>query len=132
MVNWINPDAQERLNAAQFELDASAAASNSISKYRHAHLAALRAAGALIATFPSRSRKRSFNAWTQIAAIDEQWQPWAQYFAGGARLRQGIEAGWVTDEQVEPYLDIVEQAHRFVEVVRQSLQESAASHMVAS
>ncbi|MEP6853205.1 MAG: SAV_6107 family HEPN domain-containing protein, partial [bacterium] len=64
-------------------------------RFRLAHLAALRAAAALLSVHAEAgsSRRRPQSAWTLIEARVPRFHEWAAYFAAGARARAAAEAG---------------------------------------
>ena len=92
-------------------------------RYALAHLAALRAAAAVLA---SRARLgdsgRPRSAWVLLAKVAPELSEWAQFFAAGARKRAAAEAGIAgvvtpreADDQLrdaEAFLSTVEQVFR--------------------
>src|SRR5581483_10764896 len=64
-------------------------------RYACAHLAALRAAAAVLAVRarPDGRRRRPQNAWAVLAAVAPELGEWAHFFAAGARKRAAAEAG---------------------------------------
>jgi threonine dehydrogenase-like Zn-dependent dehydrogenase len=63
-------------------------------RFTHAHMAALRVSGAVLAvlgTRPPRGRTRS--AWERLSVASDDFIPWASFFASGAHLRSSIAAG---------------------------------------
>lgn len=93
-------------------------------RYACAHVAALRAAAALLAARaqpqPQR-RRRQKNAWVLLAEVAPELAEWAQFFAGGAAKRAAAEAGSaraVTEREAD---DLVREADRFLAVVERSL-----------
>ena len=94
------------------------------SRYACAHVAALRAAAALLAArahpAPAR-RRRQKNAWVLLAEVAPELEEWARFFAAGANKRAAAEAGStraVTDREAD---DLVRDADRFLGVVEQAL-----------
>lgn len=86
--------AAELLGRADAELLAAQLASDPAERFGHAHMAALRVAGAVLAVLGSRPpRGRTRSAWERLAADAEGFAPWASFFASGARLRSAIDAG---------------------------------------
>ena len=76
------------------ELVAAQLATDPADRFLHAHLAALRLAGALLLASgarPPRGRPRS--AWERLAAAVPVCAPWATFFTSGARVRAAIDAG---------------------------------------
>lgn len=93
-------------------------------RYACAHVAALRAAAALLAAraAPTPARRRpQKNAWVLLAEVAPELAEWAQFFAGGAAKRAAAEAGStraVTEREAD---DLVRDADRFLAVVERSL-----------
>ena len=93
-------------------------------RYACAHVAALRAAAALLAararpTAPRRRQQR--NAWVLLAEVAPELEEWARFFAAGAAKRAAAEAGStraVTEREAD---DLVRDADRFLGVVESSL-----------
>ena len=94
-------------------------------RYACAHVAALRAAAALLAAratpaVPTR-RKPQKNAWVLLAEVAPELAEWAGFFAAGAGKRAAAEAGSrraVTEREAD---DLVRDADRFLAVIEQSL-----------
>ena len=94
-------------------------------RYACAHVAALRAAAALLAArarpaVPTRRRPQK-NAWVLLAEVAPELAEWAGFFAAGAGKRAAAEAGStraVTEREAD---DLVRDADRFLAVVEQSL-----------
>jgi len=93
-------------------------------RYAAAHVAALRAAAALLAArarpTPARGRHQR-NAWVLLADVAPELEEWARFFAAGAAKRAAAEAGStraVTEREAD---DLVRDADRFLAVVEQSL-----------
>ncbi len=93
-------------------------------RYACAHVAALRAAAALLAArarpAPARRRPQK-NAWVLLAEVAPELAEWATFFAAGAAKRAAAEAGStraVTEREAD---DLVRDADRFLAVVEQAL-----------
>ena len=93
-------------------------------RYACAHVAALRAAAALLAArahpAPTRRRQQK-NAWVLLAEVAPELAEWARFFAAGAGKRAAAEAGSrraATEREAD---DLVRDADRFLAVVEQSL-----------
>jgi hypothetical protein len=93
-------------------------------RYACAHVAALRAAAALLAArarpAPPRRRHQK-NAWVLLAEVAPELAEWATFFAAGAAKRAAAEAGStraVTEREAD---DLVRDADRFLAVVEQAL-----------
>jgi hypothetical protein len=96
-------------------------------RYACAHVAALRAAAALLAArarpvaSPSGRRRPQKNAWVLLAEVAPELTEWATFFAAGAAKRAAAEAGStraVTEREAD---DLVRDADRFLAVVEQAL-----------
>jgi hypothetical protein len=93
-------------------------------RYACAHVAALRAAAALLAArarpTPTRRRPQK-NAWVLLAEVAPEMAEWATFFAAGAAKRAAAEAGSsraVTEREAD---DLVRDADRFLGVVESAL-----------
>jgi HEPN superfamily protein len=93
-------------------------------RYACAHVAALRAAAALLAAraqpAPVRRRPQK-NAWVLLTEVAPELAEWARFFAAGAGKRAAAEAGStraVTEREAD---DLVRDADRFLAVVEQAL-----------
>ncbi|WP_148614893.1 SAV_6107 family HEPN domain-containing protein [Nocardioides rubriscoriae] len=105
-------------------LSEAIAATEVTTRYACAHVAALRAAAALLAArakpAPARRRPQK-NAWVLLAEVAPELSEWATFFAAGAGKRAAAEAGStrsVTEREAD---DLVRDADRFLAVVEQSL-----------
>ena len=95
-------------------------------RYAHAHVAALRATAALLATraTPSparRGRSVQRNAWVLLAQVAPEFAEWAAFFSAGAAKRAAAEAGSaraVTEREAD---DLVRDADRYLGLVEESL-----------
>ncbi len=96
-------------------------------RYACAHVAALRAAAALLAArarpagSPGSRRRPQKNAWVLLAEVAPELTEWATFFAAGAGKRAAAEAGStraVTEREAD---DLVRDADRFLAVIEQSL-----------
>ena len=93
-------------------------------RYALAHVAALRAAAALLAARATRTpdrRRRQKNAWVLLTEVAPELAEWARFFAAGAAKRAAAETGStraVTGREAD---DLVREADRFLAVVEQAL-----------
>lgn len=94
-------------------------------RYACAHVAALRAAAALIAAraVPAATprRRAQKNAWVLLIEVAPELSEWAAFFASGAAKRAAAEAGSsraVTEREAD---DLVRESDRFLAVVEQTL-----------
>jgi len=94
------------------------------SRYACAHVAALRAAAALLAArahpAPAR-RRRQKNAWVLLVDVAPELEEWARFFAAGAAKRAAAEAGSTRAVSEREADDLVRDADRFLGVVEQAL-----------
>lgn len=91
-------------------------------RYRCAHLAALRAAAALVAAraTPATRRSRPRSVWELLAGAAPDLREWAGFFADSGRRRLALESGvgGVTPREAD---DLVRQAQVFLALVRARL-----------
>jgi hypothetical protein len=93
-------------------------------RFATAHLAALRAAAAVLGvrTRPAaRAGGRPPNAWALLAKVAPELGEWATFFAAGAAKRAAAEAGLahvVTDREAD---DLLRDATRFVNLCEASI-----------
>lgn len=87
-------DVAALLARADGELAAAESTSDPAERFLHAHLAALRAAAAVVALRgrPSR-RSGARSVWDMLAVVEPGLAAWSGYFASGARLRAAVDAG---------------------------------------
>lgn len=104
------------------ELAAAQLCSDSSERFRHSHLAALRAAAAVVAAAPPPARRGApRTVWSMLQQSAPDLAGWATYFADGAPLRAAVEAGraTVTAERAEA---IARAAEDFQDAVRHHLE----------
>ncbi len=94
-------------------------------RYACAHVAALRAAAALLAArarpVPRPRGRRQKNAWVLLAEVAPELSEWAGFFAGGAAKRAAAEAGSTRAVTAREADDLVRDADRFLAVIEQLL-----------
>ena len=118
-------------------LSEAISASEVTTRYACAHVAALRAAAALLAArarpAPARRRPQK-NAWVLLAEVAPELSEWATFFAAGAAKRAAAEAGSTRSVSEREADDLVRDADRFLAVVEQSLglmpHEPVGEHLV--
>ena len=96
-------------------------ASNPADRYAAAHLAALRAAAAVLAARARPVRGRRGSAWELITKVAPEFSEWAAFFAAGSGKRQAAEAGLhrlVTAREAD---DMLRQVSAFIDLVEESL-----------
>jgi hypothetical protein len=93
-------------------------------RYAAAHLAALRAAAAMLAArarpSPTR-RQRVTSVWTLLVMVAPELTDWANYFAVGATKRAAAEAGIPRVVSPREADDLLRAAEQFVAVVEVAL-----------
>jgi hypothetical protein len=93
-------------------------------RYATAHLAALRAAAAVLAARARpepRRRQRLTSVWSLLAAVAPEFGEWAAYFATGASKRAAAEAGIPRAVTAGEADDLVRAADEFVNLVAGTL-----------
>ena len=119
--------AGQLLDQARRGLTQAAGCADPRQRYATAHLAALRAAAAVLAarTRPEASnRRRPRSAWVLLANVAPELGEWATFFAAGAAKRAAAEAGLshaVTEREAD---DLVRDAGGFLAVVESSLDSA--------
>ncbi|MQA24977.1 MAG: chromosome segregation protein SMC [Micromonosporaceae bacterium] len=96
-------------------------------RYATAHLAALRAAAAVLAgrARPAPGRRgRPTSVWALLAIVAPELAEWAGFFAAGAAKRAAAEAGIPRVVTAREADDLVRDAGRFLVVVESTLQLS--------
>jgi SAV_6107-like HEPN len=95
-------------------LDAEYAA-RPVDRYAQAHLAALRAAAAVLAARARpRRRSRPTSAWVLLATVAPELAEWSAYFAATSATRSAAEAGVRRLVTVRDADDLVRQAGEFL------------------
>jgi hypothetical protein len=86
--------AVDLLRRADGELLAAQFSSAPDETFTHAHLAALRAAAAVLAVRGRPTGRRApRTVWDMLSAVAPEVADWATYFAAGAPVRRAVEAG---------------------------------------
>lgn len=122
-----NRQAADLLADAGRGLGSAIRATGTGERYAAAHLAALRAAAALLAARAKPGRGRWGNAWDLLAAAAPDLAEWAAFFKAGAGKRQLAEAG--IDRTISPREadDMVRQAAEFLDLVEARMTTAATS-----
>jgi hypothetical protein len=124
------PAAAQLLTQASRALTEAEGCTDPRRRYATAHLAALRAAAAVLAarTRPEGGRRRPRSAWVLLGQVAPELAEWAGFFAAGAGKRAAAEAGLshaVTEREAD---DLIRDAGAFLAVVAGCLgQEPARS-----
>lgn len=115
------PDAALRcLERSAETLTEAIATEDTPARYALAHVAALRAAAAVLAARArpaSRRGARQRNAWVLLAEVTPELAEWATYFAAGAAKRAAAEAGSRSAVSTREADDLVRAVDRFLAVV---------------
>jgi hypothetical protein len=94
-------------------------------RYATAHLAALRAAAAVLAArataAPGVRRGRPTSVWTLVVMVAPELREWAAFFAAGANKRAAAEAGIPRVVSAREAEDLMRAAEQFIAVVEVSL-----------
>jgi hypothetical protein len=87
--------AEELVASARRSLTEASIATTAHERYAAAHLAALRAAAAVLAvrSRPARARSRVISVWELLPRCAPELGEWAIFFAAGARKRASAEVG---------------------------------------
>ena len=104
------------LEQARRGLAAAAGAEEAAERYAGAHLAALRAAAAVVAVRarPDRRRSRPLSVWALLAAVAPELHEWAAFFAAGSRTRAAVQAGVTRLVSSRDADDLVRQSDEFI------------------
>lgn len=89
-------------------------------KYRGSHVAALRAAAAVLALRArpaSALRRRPTSAWVLLEGVAPELAEWGAYFADSAARRAAIEAGSTTVVSERDADDLLRAAGEFIAIV---------------
>lgn len=95
-------------------------------RFAEAHLAALRAAAAVLAARARPRRAARASVWDLVPRVAPELAEWTAYFAAGSRTRQAIDAGVAVPVSARDADDMVRAAARFLDIVDTALEESAA------
>ncbi|MGH3984045.1 MAG: SAV_6107 family HEPN domain-containing protein [Pseudonocardiaceae bacterium] len=113
------------LDQAQKALLDAEYAAHPVDRYAQAHLAALRAAAAVLAARARpRRRSRPVNAWVLLAKVAPELAEWSAFFATTSATRSAAEAGarhLVTSRDAD---DLVRQADEFLTLAQHASRTS--------
>jgi hypothetical protein len=93
-------------------------------KYRSAHIAALRAAAAMLALRArpaAASRRRPTSAWVLLDDIAPELSEWSAYFADSASRRAAIDAGSLNAVSDRDADDLLRAAGEFIALVERTV-----------
>jgi hypothetical protein len=113
----------ELLDRARSGLLAAAMAERAGERYVTAHLSALRAAAAMLATRgrPSGRGTGPRSVWAVLPRVAPELTEWAAFFAAGADRRAALEAGRVEVIPVREADDQLRAAETFIQLVETAL-----------
>jgi hypothetical protein len=120
--------AAELAAVARRDLALAELADRPADRYCAAHLAALRAAAAVLAARPGsmqaapRRRRRLTSAWDQLPVVAPELAEWAGRFAAGAAKRAAAEAGFRDVVSAEDAADLLVAARTFVSLTTALLE----------
>ncbi|MEO3813864.1 SAV_6107 family HEPN domain-containing protein [Sphaerisporangium sp. B11E5] len=120
----VSQTVRAHLSDAHSCLADAAAATTAAERYVSAHLAALRAAAAIIAALPrpmDGRRRRLRSAWELLPEAEPRLAQWAAYFAVSATKRAAAEAGMVRAVTPRDADELTTEADTFVRVVEELL-----------
>lgn len=120
----LSPTVRAHLADAREFLAEAAAARTPATRYVSAHLAALRAAAAILAARPrpmDGRRRRLRSAWELLPEAEPRLAEWAAYFAISAHKRAAAEAGMVRAVSVRDADELLAEAETFVGTVESIL-----------
>jgi SAV_6107-like HEPN len=120
----LSPAVRAHLTDSRSCLAEASAARTPASRYVAAHLAALRAAAALLAARPrpmEGRRRRLRSAWDLLPEAEPQLAEWAAYFATTAAKRKAAEAGVVRRISAADAEEILAEAETFVTTIESLL-----------
>lgn len=119
----LTPEAVRLLAVARAALREAEAATAPTERYAAAHLAALRAAAAVLAARArpvdgrSPRARRPTSAWVLLTAVTPELGEWAAYFAAGADKRAAAEAGLRSAVTAREADDLVRDVTTFLALV---------------
>jgi SAV_6107-like HEPN len=113
--------AVECLAQARRALVEAGATTEHTRRYACAHVAALRAAAAVLAVRARPHPRGQRNAWVLLARVAPELEEWAAFFAAGAAKRSAAEAGLARAVTIREADDLLRDAECFCDVVEQVL-----------
>lgn len=113
--------ARDLLADASLGLGRACAATDPADRYAIAHLAALRAAAAVLAARARPTRGRRGSVWTLMTRVAPEFDEWAAFFAAGSAKRQAVQAGLSAGVPAREADDLVRQVAVFISLVGESI-----------
>ena len=121
----VAPSALALLESARHGLADADGETGAGSRYVAAHLAALRAAAAIVAARPAPGtpprRKMPRSVWELLPRVEPALAEWAAFFAAGARKRAAAEAGLPRAVSAREADDLLRDAETFVTLAEEAL-----------
>jgi SAV_6107-like HEPN len=125
----VAPTALALLESARHGLVSAADESSAGGRYVAAHLAALRAAAAIVAARPApgtgRRRKGPSSVWELLPRVEPALAEWAAFFAAGAGKRAAAEAGLPRAVSGREADDLLRDAETFLSLAEEALGVAA-------
>jgi hypothetical protein len=119
------PTALSLLQAARAGLAEAAAESSPSTRYICAHLAALRAAAAIVAARgepgSGSRRRRPRSVWELLPQVEPTLTEWSAFFAASAAKRAAAEAGLPSAASAREADDLLRDAETFVTIAERAL-----------
>jgi hypothetical protein len=121
----VAPAAVALVQSARLGLAEAAEEAGPGARYVSAHLAALRAAAAVVAAQPAMGaaprRRGPRSVWELLPRVEPALAEWAAFFAAGARKRAAAEAGLPQAVSAREADDLLHDAETFLSLVEQAL-----------
>lgn len=121
----IAPTALALLESARHGLASAVGETSAGGRYVAAHLAALRAAAAIVAARPApeagRRRKAPRSVWELLPRVEPALAEWAAFFAAGAGKRASAEAGLPRAVSAREADDLLRDAETFLSLAEEAL-----------
>ncbi|SHF39624.1 SAV_6107 family HEPN domain-containing protein [Streptoalloteichus hindustanus] len=117
------PAALALLAQARRGLAEAGSAARDADRYTTAHLAALRAAAAVLATRarPLAEGRKPTSVWKLLTSVAPELREWAAFFAAGARTRSLVQAGVTRLVSPRDADDMVRQVGQFVDLAERAV-----------
>ena len=119
----VAPTVLSMLQSARRGLDEAADETAPGARYVMAHLAALRAAAAVVAARgePKPRRRKPHSVWELLSEVEPALTAWAAYFAAGAGTRAAAEAGLPRAASAREADDLLRDAEIFLSLAETAL-----------
>jgi hypothetical protein len=127
--NWVPPSALSLLRTARTGLAEAETEGDPGTRYICAHLAALRAAAAIVAARgepgSGARRRRPRSVWELLPQVEPALAEWAAFFAASAAKRAAAEAGLPRAATAREAEDLLRDAATFIGVAERALGAEA-------